>query len=125
MVKNRGRVLRNSSKKYSRSMIAMLDVLRSVGKVGVKPREGKAVNAKIRVKSFQQHMMVNSVEGPREVTTDHVGEVTVSTYVGNIIEDVGESSFGGETRFIGGGLKGREVGRFGNIRMNPGKNESL
>ena len=31
------------------SMVAKLNVLRSVGKIGAKPREGKTVNAKIRV----------------------------------------------------------------------------
>ena len=44
-------------------MIAKLNVLRSVGKVGAKPREGKTVNAKIRVESIQQYSVVNSVKG--------------------------------------------------------------
>ena len=46
-------------------MIAKLNVLRSVGKVGAKPREGKTVNAKIRVESIQQYSVVNSVKGSR------------------------------------------------------------
>ena len=46
-------------------MIAKLNVLRSVGKVGVKPREGKTVNTKIRVESIQQYSVVNSVKGRR------------------------------------------------------------
>ena len=46
-------------------MIAKLNVLGSVGKVGVKPMEGKTVNAKIRVESIQQYLVINSVEGHR------------------------------------------------------------
>ena len=44
-------------------MIAKLNVLRSVRKVGVKPIEGKTVNTKIRVESIQQYLVINSVEG--------------------------------------------------------------
>ena len=53
----------------------------------MEPREVKAVSAKIRVESFQYCLVVNSVEGRREVETDRDGVVTISTYVGKISED--------------------------------------
>ena len=66
-------------------MIAKFNILRSIGKVGAKPREGKTVNAKIRVESIQQYSVVNSAEGCREVEADHDDVVTISIYVGNIL----------------------------------------
>ena len=46
-------------------IIIIINVLRSVGKVGAKPREGKTVNTKIRVESIQQYSVVDSVKGRR------------------------------------------------------------
>ena len=62
-----------------------LNVLRSVRKVGVKPREGKTDNAKIRVESIQKYLVVYSVESRREA--DHDGAVTISIYVEMIVEN--------------------------------------
>ena len=87
-------------------MIAELNILRSVGKVGVKPREGKTINIKIRVKSFQQCLVVNGIEGRREAKAEHDGTIMISAYVGKIIEDVRELyRMVRESR-----LEGREVG---------------
>ena len=56
-------------------MIAKLNILRSAGKIGVKPREGKTINAKI----VASHPTDFGVKGRQLVEANHDSAVTIVT----------------------------------------------
>ena len=48
----------------------------------------KVINSEIGLKSFQQYLVVDCVEGLREIGDVYVDAVSIATYMRKIIEDV-------------------------------------
>ena len=69
-------------------MVVKFHILGSVRKVRLYPRECKAINSKVGLKSLQQYLVVDSVKCRREVQAYHDGAIALATYVGEIIENV-------------------------------------
>ena len=105
---------------WSGWVVAKFHILDSIRKVRLYPRECKAINSKVRLKSLQQYLVVDSIKCNQEAMRVQLP----LSHMSERLLKMCESSFFRKTVSVGRSER-RDVRGCDNMGMNSGQNESF